>query len=51
MSIDTLFNTVSIVVAFEQSPSNSSQADFREAVMRVHISSPTAVDKQTLLQF
>ncbi len=40
-----------IVVAFEQSPSNSSQADFREAVMQVHISSPTAVDKQTLLQF
>lgn len=40
-----------ILVAFEQEPSNSAQADFRETLMQVHLSSPTAVDTHDFLQF
>lgn len=40
-----------IVVAFDQESAPSANSDFRDAVIQVNVSSPTAVDKHALLQF
>lgn len=40
-----------IVVAFDQESAPSANSDYRDAVLQVHVSSPTAVDKHAFLQF
>ncbi len=40
-----------IVVAFDQDSAPSANADYRDVVIKVNISSPTAVDTQNFLQF
>lgn len=40
-----------IVVAFDQESAPSANADYRDVVMKVNISSPTAVDTHDFLQF